>query len=425
MVVLISALWVGLELLCNVVFHASFSKIKRGKTAAIASFLLVWALMAVYTNTGIDKMIKQGLSIAMLSAVTVYLYDGKWLKHVFLTILSYIFSAIIDTAIAYGASALLQVSLAELMWLKYTYIAIVTISKFLQVFFAWILLRLRTRNGPIGIQNKWFLLTLLFPSISVVMLIFNFFEHQDNKDVSFGTVIFSIVLAVGNCAILYIITALEKSTQKEREVLLLENQINLQSENYAALEENYSMQRKATHEFERHLQALHDLLERREYPTATDYLQKLRVNKQYRMFSINTHHPVVDVVLNQKYQKAQEIGAMMHIKVNNLERINIQTDSLVVLLANLLDNALEACEMVNGKREIHCNIIMEEHLFVSVRNTSNPVKIYNGIIVTNKSKKREHGYGLPAIRFILEQLHAEYAFDYSDGWFQFVAEIPI
>jgi hypothetical protein len=45
--------------------------------------------------------------------------------------------------------------------------------------------------------------------------------------------------------------------------------------------------------------------------------------------------------------------------------------------------------------------------------------------VTNKSKKREHGYGLPAIRFILEQLHAEYAFDYSDGWFQFVAEIPI
>ena len=53
------------------------------------------------------------------------------------------------------------------------------------------------------------------------------------------------------------------------------------------------------------------------------------------------------------------------------------------------------------------------------------VKIKNGTIPTSKEQKEDHGYGLPQIQSILDQLGAEYAFDYKDGWFTFVAEIPL
>ena len=52
---------------------------------------------------------------------------------------------------------------------------------------------------------------------------------------------------------------------------------------------------------------------------------------------------------------------------------------------------------------------------------------FNSLNCENGTKKSKinHGYGLSQVQSILAQLHAEYAFDYQDGWFTFVAEIPL
>ena len=63
-------------------------------------------------------------------------------------------------------------------------------------------------------------------------------------------------------------------------------------------------------------------------------------------------------------------------------------------------------------------------MYIAIRNTSLPVEILNGKIATSKRSTSEHGYGIPAIKFVLERLNAEYTFEYDEGWFQFVAEIP-
>ncbi len=38
--------------------------------------------------------------------------------------------------------------------------------------------------------------------------------------------------------------------------------------------------------------------------------------------------------------------------------------------------------------------------------------------------KAEHGFGLPAVQRILQQMKGELVIDYSEPWFQVVAEIP-
>lgn len=75
-------------------------------------------------------------------------------------------------------------------------------------------------------------------------------------------------------------------------------------------------------------------------------------------------------------------------------------------------------------REIVCSILKEDNMYISIRNTSAPVVILHGEIHTTKKDAAEHGYGLQAVKYILNQLEAEYTFAYNDGWFQFVAEIP-
>ena len=95
-----------------------------------------------------------------------------------------------------------------------------------------------------------------------------------------------------------------------------------------------------------------------------------------------------------------------------------------MLLSNLLDNAIEACQKLEDDKEIVCSILKEDNMYISIRNTSAPVTILHGEIPTTKQNGAEHGYGLQAVKYILNQFEAEYTFAYYDGWFQFVAEIP-
>ena len=131
-----------------------------------------------------------------------------------------------------------------------------------------------------------------------------------------------------------------------------------------------------------------------------------------------------DVILNQKHQFAQEQNIAMSVTVNDLSNVSISTDLLVVLLSNLLDNAIEACLRLENHREIVCKIIREESLFLSIRNTSVPVEMVEGRLPATSKDPLDHGYGLGAVVYTLDQLKAEYTYSYQNGWFQFAAEIP-
>ena len=215
----------------------------------------------------------------------------------------------------------------------------------------------------------------------------------------------------------------DRSAQQDRDTLLLRQHMEMQQESMSALEQNYRVQRKNSHEFEHHMQVLRDLLARQETDAAQEYLDRLKKNRSMNVMSISSSHPVIDVILNQKYQTARENDIKMQIQVNDLSRVKIPADSLVVVLTNLLDNAIEACRRIDGYREIICTILQEDALYISIRNTSLPVSIVEGKIPTSKADALSHGFGLVSVSFVLDELGAEYTFGYESGWFRFAAEI--
>lgn len=425
MIGLISAVWSALELVCYLLLFAAFLKRKCGVLKTAIAFAATYALFLLCINIDIIEGLAQIAPVTIALIASFAVYKGKWYYHVLSVLLSYILFAVVDTAVAYSVSILRGISFTELVWQKYTYLTAVTLAKSLEVLLAWLIYRTR-RNRELGSANsRWIVLTLLFPITSVVMLVVIFYSFQDSPDLSIGAVVFSVILGVANAAILYIIQAIAKATQQEKELDLLKQQISLQTNNYESLNVNYRAQRQSVHEFERHLQVLTNLIEAKEIQSAEQYLTQLKNNRSLRVFSIKSQHPVIDVILNQKYQLAQEQDIKMHVQVNDLSAVSIQTDYLVVVLSNLLDNAIEACVRLQDNREILCRLVASDRLYLSVRNTSNPVNIEDGHIKTTKENTQEHGYGIPAVRYILDGMNAEYIYDYQDGWFQFVAELPL
>ena len=215
----------------------------------------------------------------------------------------------------------------------------------------------------------------------------------------------------------------ESQPRKDQDMLLLRQHMEMQQESMAALEQSYRLQRKNTHEFEHHMQVLRDLLDRGAVDAARDYLDRLKKNRSIHVMSVSSNHPVIDVILNQKYQTARENEIKMQIRVNDLSAVAIPTDSLVVVLTNLLDNAIEACRWIDGYREIFCSVVSDDGLYISVRNTSPEVRLVDGKIPTSKKDSLSHGFGLLSVTYVLDELGGEYTYGYDEGWFHFAAEI--
>ncbi len=420
----ISAVWSGLELFCAILFNGAFLASKTRKKHYVLFIVVIWIFVSIYAYFPIHPLFRQFGVPFFYAGISLILYEGTYFSHLFLSLICYICIAAIDATAVNGMCSLLRIDYDTFVWRKLSYTTLITANKLFTTFLAWLLYRFR-KKGNFGEQHyKWLLLTSLFPLVSAVMFVLFFYNLSRDEDASASIVVFSGIMIIANIAMLYVISAIEKATMHEQETRLLKQQISIQAENYSALKNNYSAQRKATHEFERHIQVLRDLLDQKEYDSANKYVRALQANRALRLFCIHSNNPVIDVVLNQKHQFAQENGITMRVQVNDLSSVPYQTDELVVLLSNLLDNAIEACLRIDGQQEILCSILEEDGVYISIRNTSEPVAIVNGEIATSKPNAAEHGFGIPAVKYILERLNAEYTFAYKDGWFQFVAEIP-
>ena len=103
---------------------------------------------------------------------------------------------------------------------------------------------------------------------------------------------------------------------------------------------------------------------------------------------------------------------------------------VTLVLGNLLDNALEACDALPPQdRWVEVRVIYHARgnppvLSLSVVNPSRPVTVVNGQIPTGKGDPLRHGYGLGNVRDILARYRAEATVFYEEGQFVFSADWP-
>lgn len=130
-------------------------------------------------------------------------------------------------------------------------------------------------------------------------------------------------------------------------------------------------------------------------------------------------------LLNQKYQSAREQQISMTMTMNNLSELSLSEEDIVTLLANLLDNAIEACLKLHGDRRIQLKMVLEEEeLFLSIRNPVEwEVKISGKTAAAAKEKSGEHGLGLGNVDAVIRKNRGRSTLQCQEGWFCFTAVI--
>lgn len=421
----ITPIWLFLDFLTLTIFSSSFFSARHNVKTSLLIFVLLWGLTSICAYVFPDGYAYRILSIVLTFVLQCLLYSGMIFQYLLCITIGLIFSGIIDTTFSYGVCVLLNITYSDFVWKKLLFTATGTMAKLVALLLSYLFAKYHRQKKIGSIQHRWLTLTILFPVSSLAMMMIIFVTFQDAYDLSLSAVIYGCVMAIANFAILYLINIMEKRTKEEQQLTLLNQQMEIQSKSIAALNQSYQNQHRVTHEHLHQLQTIVDLLDRGEEQAIRQYINEIQGTRRTTALNINTNNPVLDAILNQKYQWASENGIKMQFQINDLSKVTLGLNELVVLFANLFDNAIEACLKLPADRAIFCHIICEESLYISIRNTSQPVEIVNGLIETTKEPRHEHGFGLPNIRHILNGLSAEFAYHFKDGWFHFVAEIPL
>mgnify|MGYP002247243359 FL=1 len=157
---------------------------------------------------------------------------------------------------------------------------------------------------------------------------------------------------------------MEYAASEREQLLMLNQQIQLQSKNMTSASELYSAQRKKVHDFRAHLNILNRLMKNQEYSAAEEYLEKITEQQTDRLFLVNTHHPILDALFNTKAAEATQKKISIDFEVNDLSNLPFDVSDMVVLLSNLLDNAIEACQQYDkGDKAIHVMAVAQQDFF--------------------------------------------------------------
>lgn len=252
-------------------------------------------------------------------------------------------------------------------------------------------------------------------------------ELKSESEFQFAWVVVVSLIAM-NILVIFFMDDLAEKARLKQEKLVFEMDAKRQREMYNSWEEKLMRQRSISHEYRNNLLYMGALLEKKEYSKLSEYLKKVSGEYTTGMDIINTNNPIVNVLMNTKYYEAKKAGASFICKINDLSGITMEETDLILLVSNLLNNAIEAVQKCSDNKVVKVKIVIENgKLIVSVRNT------YNGKIkrdgdefkTTKKENSELHGIGIKNVIRITEKYHGLHLFETCGEEFSAVVIIPM
>lgn len=239
-----------------------------------------------------------------------------------------------------------------------------------------------------------------------------------------------LVIAFGmiamNILVYDLIDSILKREMRLREDQLFMERVKSETKRYRERSENFDRQRKREHEFKNQLLVIGELARNNKTEELIGYLNKMNVEIKEKTDVIDTNHVIVNSILNAKYHEAGEKNILFEIKINDLSGIRIEDEDIVLILSNLLNNAIEAC--ANCERSfIRLKFVKEEYqTIISVVNTmrAQPI-VEGGHYLTSKTENAQmHGVGIENIRETVEKYNGSCVIKHDDTSFRFAIVIP-
>lgn len=235
-------------------------------------------------------------------------------------------------------------------------------------------------------------------------------ESDVTQKMKYVMFILLVIEALVFIVLTILLTLLLKSKKElEYERCVLKNSIIQQKEYFMKSDNQNKSIRKFKHDYNNHLLLLQKYLEDNEVEKAKEYIVKMSALLP-EVNHINTGNNIVNSIANHYFSNVQEENIRVFWDGKIPENCGIEDIDLCLIFSNIISNALEGIiKLEKSQREIRISSELIQHILIICE--SNPIseEIYmnNGLPVTSKEDKINHGFGLETVKNVVKKYQGE------------------
>lgn len=391
---------------------------RRIVTNKIFDGLLIFGT-AILATTGNNYI--QDMNLNMLIAITTIVimlcfFEGLIKRKIFIGSIFFVFGLLLDAAIAFLFHFVLKVEIVSFVQgtdIGYMGAILFQIIRLVIVLAVFHSKQYKNDVGKSAIYGKLWIVPMLSIVLFTIVLEDQVTRKHANLPLAYSVILLLFIMNL----LLYILFHRQEKLHIEREAL--KEQIKEQEYQmlyYQQVEAHQEEIRRLRHDMKNQLAGIYGYLNSGKVDNAkqcvSNFFKQIEVTEQ----KIFTANPVLNTILNIKLNNMQKqrIGHQFEITVP--EELDITGNDLSILLGNLLDNAMEACEKIESNKK-------EIKLLIRYYNRSMIIQCGNSCdkrvtgFDTDKEDSENHGFGMVSIQKIIEKYNGEIECFSEEKWF--------
>ena len=256
------------------------------------------------------------------------------------------------------------------------------------------------------------MITRIISGLITVKIEDEFFILFDEKpDLLWEVPMIAVLIFIGEATLIYFWQRYHILFAERQKHFMEEQQVKVMKMRLEEAENFYGSIRKVRHEIKNHMANIKGLAGAGEYGEIEYYVRRMDETMQELEYKYVTGNAVTDVIINDKCRRAEKAGIRFDADFRYGGEIPVF--DMGIILNNLLDNAIEACEKLEtGKGFVRLSLKRKKQfLILYVENSfDGAVPVSKGSPLPPTTKQSilpgiitEHGIGLENVRDIAER----------------------
>ena len=273
-----------------------------------------------------------------------------------------------------------------------------------------VILQIMKKKNINELTHQQYFFTFVYAIFSVINIYTLSILLREN--ISDWYTVLSLITITGiviiNTDFLKILEFASENNRLQYENHLFMQQSRMQYQYYDNIEQQYRESLSILHDVKRHIRAIEELYNHKENDTAAEYSKKIR--NKLDSFKLNeyTNNRMLNIILNDKIRIAEQEHINFTCKIEEVNLEFIDNIDLTTIFANLLDNAIEACQELEGEKSIIVQVGAFNNLIViNIKNTMKGT--LSDIGLSMKSDKKNHsGIGIPNVTKVISKYNGDF-----------------
>ena len=224
---------------------------------------------------------------------------------------------------------------------------------------------------------------------------------------------------------IYIVIEMKKENEERIKEKQAYNRLETKNDYYEKVEESQNQIRRLYHDMNNHLYNIQMMNKSSE--DSSDYIVSLQNELKEARKTRVSGNSLFDIIVDEKMNICKNKGIEFDIDVDSKNTGFIKNMDMSSILANILDNAIEACDkMTSNKKYIKLTSMWADDMFVIICENSkeNEVKKIGDRFITDKLNKSEHGIGIKSVEKSVKNYDGNMMIFCDDNLFKVKIMIP-